>query len=126
MTDPVDVYPWQMAMSQAMSVCKAHGLAIVDWPSGRRTVEEYAGNALISHREVQRVASAAFNLRAAKEENLRRSMESFREETLRQGWWIRHKHGRPQARRVAAVEWVKPSAYRGPAPSRGGLVETAA
>ena len=120
MTQAWDVTPWMQPMEQAVSIMKAHGCALVQWPSGRRTLEQFAWIAVMSDVE----AMMAYNVEALKavyRENLDHSMRDFQTRYPRHGYLLRQRR-RIKPRRVVSVEWVKPSEYRGPAPMRGGVL----
>jgi hypothetical protein len=117
-----DVLPWQEHPVFACSAAKALTFAIVEWPSGRKTVEQGVATAVISSDE-SRTARSVEGLKAAKLFNLEKSIEEWQRRTAVNGWWIRTKR-RPKARRVLTVTWVRPSHYDGPAADRGGALPT--
>lgn len=121
----IDEYPWRQPEAQMCSVKMACGAALVTWPSGHRTLEQYAGTAVMSDLEIA-MARDADNLKAMKSENLANTMADYRRMTWRAGWLVRKKYGRrPKARQAVSVEWLAPSTYRGPAPIIGSLLPEA-
>lgn len=132
MTDPlVLLTPWVRPMTQAASVCQAYGYGIVTWPSGRRTLEQYAATAVITDLERSRAGGRRRDvlacpignaLAATKIENLLRSLNDWRARKHPAGWFIRVHRGRRKARAVRAVAWLHPESYVGPAPQRGGVL----
>lgn len=123
MTYPlVTVNPWWRPMNQSVSVCQAYGYGIITWPSGRRTLEQYAATAVITDLERLQQRSDEAALAAAKIENLLRSAHEWRRTHHPAGWFIRDRRGRRKARAVRGVAWLHPTSYEGPAPQRGGVL----
>lgn len=121
-TDPLILeMPWHQAMAQMCRVKMALGYARVMWPSGRVTLEQYAGNVVLSDLEWHHARNPE-ELEAAKVEHMRQSMAEWRARTSQRGLWIRSKR-RKKPRVVTAVEWIHPNAYDGPAPGLGGVID---
>ncbi len=116
-----EITPWKQPTNQAVRLARACGGALVTWPSGRRTLEQFAGCALVSELEY-RVARDPERLLEMKVENLHATMRHWQEQTYQRGYWMREKR-RVKARRVLAVEWLKLSAYHGPPLGRGGVLQ---
>lgn len=109
-----DVSPWFQPMNQAVHVVRACGAAIVEWPSGLKTLEQFIGTAVASDLEV-RYTQSSDALFCHKLQNLDYTMFDWQQRTAKRGYWIREKR-RKKARRVVNVQWLKPSDYHGPAP----------
>ncbi len=108
--DPyIELTEWQRPIDERLDVQKAIGGLIVEWPSGKRTLEFYAGDVVMSDIE----ATAGFDMRSHKTEQLVRTMANFRQRVIRHGYFIRDKH-RKKARRIVAHEWIRISAVASP------------
>lgn len=114
------VYQWQTPWNYCAQVLKAVGYALVQWPSGRQTLEMYGGTAVMTAVEA---ANALYpeRLKAQKEENLNRTMQDFQDRSLRSGYWIRQRRRR-KARRIVNVLWVRPDLYLGPMPKHHSVL----
>lgn len=117
------ILPAQSSPFYAVEVTRAYGLAEVRWPSGRRTLEQYAANVVTTDAE-REFARNSDVLRLAKRANLEASMLEFQHNTYRRGYFIRTKRRR-KARKVESLTWIHPNEYTGPAPMRGGLLPDA-
>jgi hypothetical protein len=115
---------WFLPRNIDAEVCQGYGAGVVFWPSGRRTLIEYAMTATFSRLERLRQSTPAQvqALKDAKQQALEDSAEDFRAEHYQRGWLIRTKKGRPQARAVNAITWVNPKDYAGPFPNRFGVL----
>lgn len=106
-TDPLTkFYGWQRPITTFYRVCKASGMALVHWPSGRTTTELYAGTAIYTEMD-----AAAGRTMQQKQENLVNSLKDFRNRTSVRGWWIRERRGRKKARRILMCVWMNPDDY---------------
>lgn len=114
--------PWERPVAQAATVRWGYGFAILFWPSGVRTLEQYGGAAVITDVERHRHREHFKGLARQKVENLFLSLADFRARQHPDGWWIRTKKGRQQARRVKAVAYLHPESYDGPPIGRGGVI----
>lgn len=108
MTDPlVYLTGWQHLDRHAASVQRAIGTAVLFWPSGRRTLEEYCASVIVHRTEA---AVHGIGLGLAREAQLLKGVADFRRRIHPPGWWVKERKGRKQARRVRAVAWVNPYA----------------
>lgn len=117
-----DVFPWRQPIDQFATVKLAHGCAIVVWPSGRVTLEQYGGSALLTELEIALLGDRSLAM-ARKETNLQNTMADYRSRVVRSSYWIRLRRGRRQkARKIISANFGAPSRYYGPIPGRGGVV----
>ena len=120
MPDTFMVFPPKQPHNQLATVIQALGFAVVEWPSGRRTLEQYASNVIVSDLE-QVLARDPKSLMRAKQLNLEATMRDFQHRTNVSGYFIKTKK-RKKARKVDAVAWVHPNKYDGPIPNRHGVL----
>ena len=121
--DTFMIFPPKQAPFLAATVVQALGFALVDWPSGRRTLEQYASSVVVSDLELAMARNDDSILRA-KTANLIDSMAEFQLSHAQHGYFIRTKK-RPKARKVTAVTWVHPNTYDGPIPDAHGVLPNA-
>ena len=112
---PWDVTPWMQPAAYCCEIAKAFGVAVVTWPSGKRTLERYGGNVIVSELELHTARNRDV-LKQCKLENLNRTMERFIEDTHRGSFWVRRTGRRPKYRRIVSAEFMPESQYRGPVP----------
>lgn len=99
----VDFEDWKQPIFFVGAVRLALGFAVVTWPHGRRQLQMYAGNIY----ERDGIPRDRLDV------NLSNTMQDFRERHYRGEWLIREskRNHRKKARRIAAVEFIKPSLY---------------
>lgn len=111
---PYRVYPWMHPAERLAAVKRIalHGLAT--YLSGRVEPVTLAGVVVVSDLELaMRTPDGVLRpnwLKAAREANVRRSMDEAAAQAERlaaQGWWVRsRRRGKRRARRITGLEWV--------------------